>query len=75
MSDKVLDSTQVISGIAILLSFFVGYKYGLRTTNGKLNDKDQEKAGGSSDSQRIRVRLIFAVPLNYRILFEIYTRL
>lgn len=30
MSDKVLDTSQLVSGAAILLSFFVGYKYALR---------------------------------------------
>lgn len=40
MSDNLMDSSQVISGIAILLSFFAGYKYGLRNpTDGTKPEK------------------------------------
>lgn len=31
MSNPVLDNPQLVSGAAILLSFFVGYKYALRS--------------------------------------------
>lgn len=55
MADNVVDSSQVISGIAILLSFFVGYKYGIRTIAG---NSDDEKPGSSSDSQKVRVSYI-----------------
>lgn len=37
---NVLDSTQIISGIAVLLSFFVGYKYGQSIYSVKDNDED-----------------------------------
>lgn len=40
-----LDSTQLISGAAVLLSFFVGYKYGL-----KINSKDNEKSSTSKSA-------------------------
>lgn len=36
MADKILDSSQWISGVAVLLSFFVGYKYGLKIR--RIND-------------------------------------
>lgn len=45
MSDKILDSTQLISGIAVLLSFFAGYKYGLR------NNPIKESSPSSGKSQ------------------------
>lgn len=57
MSDKLLDSTQVISGIAVLLSFFVGYKYGLRNISAHSEDETLTKQG--SDSEKIRVSVTF----------------
>jgi len=33
MSDNILDYPQLINGIAILFSFFVGYKFGTSLTN------------------------------------------
>lgn len=43
---KLLDTTQVINGIAVLLSFFVGYKYAL-----KKHDVSQDNAGATSTNQ------------------------
>lgn len=43
MSDKLLETTQVISGIAILLSFFAGYKYGLRNNLPHTSEETSEK--------------------------------
>lgn len=37
---NVLDSTQILSGIAVLLSFFVGYKYGQSVHGIKESDAD-----------------------------------
>lgn len=44
-NDKMLDTTQVINGIAVLLSFFVGYKYAL-TKNNVVEDPTSEEASG-----------------------------
>lgn len=30
MGDKLLDTTQIINGLAVMISFFVGYKYALK---------------------------------------------
>ncbi|KAH8271221.1 hypothetical protein KR018_001619 [Drosophila ironensis] len=30
MGDKLLDSTQILNGLAVMLSFFVGYRYALK---------------------------------------------
>lgn len=52
MSDKILDSTQVISGIAVLLSFFAGYKYGLR--NAPI-DEPASASGASQDKVKVLI--------------------
>ncbi|EDV42087.1 uncharacterized protein Dana_GF17805 [Drosophila ananassae] len=35
MGDKLLDSTQIINGLAVMLSFFVGYRYALKRGDAK----------------------------------------
>ncbi|KAH8236577.1 hypothetical protein KR026_006104 [Drosophila bipectinata] len=35
MGDKLLDATQVINGLAVMLSFFVGYRYALKRGDAK----------------------------------------
>lgn len=45
-----LDSSQVISGLAVLLSFFVGYKYGLKIQNPQLEEDDNDESGKSKTS-------------------------
>lgn len=40
-----LDEKQVVSGLIILLSFFVGYKYGIKITESR-----HEKEEGASNS-------------------------
>uniref|UniRef100_A0A034V536 peptidyl-tRNA hydrolase n=1 Tax=Bactrocera dorsalis TaxID=27457 RepID=A0A034V536_BACDO len=44
--NRLLDTTQVINGIAVLLSFFVGYKYAL-----KKHDVNQDTAGARNTNQ------------------------
>lgn len=49
--EKLVDSTQLVSGVAILLSFIAGYKYGLRNV-----DETQSKAknkGGETFEPRV----------------------
>ena len=58
MSEKILDSTQLVSGAAILLSFYVGYKYGCRI-NSQLaaqNKKPTEFSDQSSSGGKVLVR-------------------
>jgi len=45
MGDKLLDTTQIINGIAVLLSFFVGYKYAVKRHN------VNEEESSSSDKE------------------------
>ncbi|XP_017474035.1 PREDICTED: probable peptidyl-tRNA hydrolase 2 [Rhagoletis zephyria] len=47
---KLLDTTQVINGIAVLLSFFVGYKYALK----KHDISDESKNGNGQSSNKGR---------------------
>jgi len=35
MGDKLLDPTQIINGLAVMLSFFVGYRYALKRGDAK----------------------------------------
>lgn len=46
-----LDQNQLIIGITVLLSFFVGYKYGLKIS-GKSEEEDDECAAGKSTSRK-----------------------
>ncbi|XP_037949521.1 probable peptidyl-tRNA hydrolase 2 [Teleopsis dalmanni] len=48
MGDKLLDATQLLNGIAVLLSFFVGYKYALKRHN--LTDDSAKGAAKMSES-------------------------
>ena len=43
---KLLDTTQVINGLAVLLSFFVGYKYAIKK---HITEADDDKEGCSKD--------------------------
>jgi hypothetical protein len=49
-----LDQQQVISGLAVLLSFFVGYKYALKVSVTAEKD-DSGKAGASGGTTEERV--------------------
>lgn len=40
-----LDEKQVFSGLLVLLSFFVGYKYGCKVTTGAPTSKEETKNG------------------------------
>lgn len=39
-----LDEKQVVSGLIILLSFFVGYKYGIKVTESR-KDRGEDASG------------------------------
>lgn len=43
-----LDEKQVFSGLLVLLSFFVGYKYGCKVTSGDKTSKDDAEAKNGS---------------------------
>ncbi|XP_017083357.1 probable peptidyl-tRNA hydrolase 2 [Drosophila eugracilis] len=46
MGDKLLDPTQIINGLAVMLSFFVGYRYALK--RGDAKDSSDEGAAATS---------------------------
>lgn len=48
--EKLLDSTQLVSGVAILLSFIAGYRYGIR------NVEEQTKTTADESSEKNRVK-------------------
>lgn len=53
MADKLLDTTPLISGAAILLAFFAGYKYAQRTQTVREIPVEKERgdvASGSGES-------------------------
>lgn len=58
-----LDSTQLVSGVAILLSFIAGYRYGVRN----LDEQDKTKADESTEKNRVSFVIFF--------LYDIYTNL
>lgn len=47
---KLLDTNQIINGLAVLLSFFVGYKYALKKHDVKENEPSKEDQGASGSS-------------------------
>jgi hypothetical protein len=59
-----LDNGQLISGLSVLLSFFVGYKYGLKTVQQK---EDSEEDSGASSSSKVFsfVFFFFDLPANF----------
>ena len=50
VSRKMLDSSQIASGVAVLLSFFVGYKYGIKFTTGEGDDECEKRNKPSTSS-------------------------
>lgn len=64
MSDKMLDSTQLISGAAVLLSFFVGYKYGLKINSKDNVEKSTSKIADGDSGGRVNKTLTFSFFLN-----------
>lgn len=51
--NKLLDTNQIVNGLAVLLSFFVGYKYALKRHDIKENEaaKITDEQGASSISE------------------------
>lgn len=47
--EKILDSTQLVSGVAVLLSFLAGYRYGMR------NFDEQTKSTEKDSTEKERV--------------------
>lgn len=48
--EKLLDSTQLVSGVAILLSFIAGYRYGIRN----LDEQTKSTAQDLSEKNRVK---------------------
>lgn len=55
--DKVLDSTQLVSGIAVLLSFLAGYRYGVRNF-------DEQTAKSTAQNTAGNERVIYTLHLS-----------
>lgn len=76
--NKLLDTNQIVNGLAVLLSFFVGYKYALKRHDIKENEADkkageEQGAAGSSETKDEPVSFIFQHgTLNYYINFTCY---
>lgn len=58
--DKVLDSTQLVSGIAVLLSFLAGYRYGVRNL-----DEQTAKSTAQNTTGNERVIFISQISINF----------
>lgn len=64
MSDKldfsIKDFSQLVSGAAILLSFFAGYRFALRNVSStQTSKKDEKEPEQKSPSEGVRVRFRF----------------
>lgn len=53
--EKILDSTQLVSGVAILLSFLAGYRYGLRNLDSDVKEQEGAAGGENSTAEKPRV--------------------
>lgn len=53
--EKMLDSTQLVSGVAILLSFLAGYRYGLRNLDADFKEQEGATGGEKSTAEKPRV--------------------
>lgn len=47
--EKILDSTQLVSGVAVLLSFLAGYRYGMRNFDEQTKSTEKD----STDKERV----------------------
>lgn len=47
--EKILDSTQLVSGVAVLLSFLAGYRYGMRN----LDEQTKSTEKDSTEKERV----------------------
>lgn len=60
MGDKLLDATQILNGLAVMISFFVGYKYALKRGEAcaKIDDTPSTEgaAGGAATAIADKVR-------------------
>lgn len=56
MADKLLDSTQLVSGIAIMLSFFAGYKYASKV-NAQRDDESLAGTSKTAEGERVCVSI------------------
>lgn len=61
MGDKLLDTTQIINGLAVMISFFVGYKYALKRGEAcaKIDETpstDEGSAGAAATAVADKVR-------------------
>lgn len=52
-----LDEKQVVSGLIILLSFFVGYKYGIKVTESQKGKSEEASGKNGSFVRRIYFHL------------------
>ena len=61
-----LDQQSLISGLAILMSFFVGYKYGLKIQKGKDDEwEDEEPQQSTSKVKVTSMTLLDSVSAKY----------
>nr|AAD19814.1 hypothetical 23.1kd-like protein [Drosophila melanogaster] len=68
MGDKLLDPTQIINGLAVMLSFFVGYRYALKrgdakdsVTEGAATPFSQESSVSSGSEASVSDKMVLVV--------------
>lgn len=51
--EKILDTTQLVSGVAILLSFIAGYRYGVRNLDEQIKTSENPTQNESAENERV----------------------
>lgn len=80
---KLLDTSQIVNGIALLLSFFVGYKYAVKRheiketneTTKKAEDEKDEAVGGVSEPVIVYNSICILEFVNIWDIFQLFTSL
>ncbi|XP_037823802.1 probable peptidyl-tRNA hydrolase 2 [Lucilia sericata] len=70
---KLLDTNQIVNGLAVLLSFFVGYKYALKRHDIKENEagKKLEEQGAAGSSETKDEPLYTSFSFNYKMVLVV----
>ncbi|KAM7364186.1 putative peptidyl-tRNA hydrolase 2 [Cochliomyia hominivorax] len=72
--NKLLDTNQIVNGLAVLLSFFVGYKYALKRHDIKENEasKNSDELGASGSSESTKDEPLFSsFSFNYKMVLVV----
>lgn len=66
-----MDSSQLVNGVAVLLSFYVGYKYGLKVIKEKDEKGKEDKPAESVNKSVSKTELCFLFVTNHNYWYKI----